>query len=54
MPENIIDLVDKIRAVKGQEYANGMVDMANLLVPSSTPEEKKNEDGKAHAENRPA
>lgn len=41
MPEKIIDLVDKIRAVKGQEYANGMVDMANLLVPNIEPEEKK-------------
>lgn len=53
MPENIIDLVDKIRAVKGQEYANGMVDMANLLVPNIAPEVKEHEAGKAHAENRP-
>lgn len=46
MPENIIFLVDKIRAVRGQEYANGMVDMANLLVPNATPQEKQNEVGK--------
>lgn len=46
MPENIIDLVDKIRAVKGQEYVNGMIDMANLLVHSSTPGE--DQDGKGN------
>lgn len=50
MPENIIDLVDKIRAVKGQEYANGLVDMANLLAPTAAPEDEE----KNSAENRPA
>lgn len=42
MPENIVNLIDKIAAVKGQEYANGMVDLANLLVPNTNPEEKQN------------
>lgn len=43
MPENIVNLIDKIAAVKGQEYANGMVDLANLLVPNTNPEEEQNE-----------
>lgn len=33
MPETIVNLIDQIAAVKGQEYAKGMVDMANLLAP---------------------
>ena len=34
MPENIVNLIDKIAAVKGQDYAKGLVDMANLLAPN--------------------
>ena len=45
MPEKIIDLVDKIRTVKGQDYVNGLVDMANLLAPT----EKETEDNEAKA-----
>ena len=33
MPENVINILDEIRKVKGQEYVEGMVDMANLLAP---------------------
>ena len=57
MPENIVSLIDKIAAVKGQDYAKGLVDMANLLAPDAQQEEKNAEGfaaGKAHAENRPA
>lgn len=34
MPENVVDLLDKIAAVKGQEYVEGLVDMANILAPT--------------------
>ena len=33
MPETIVNLIEQIAAVKGAEYAKGMVDMANLLQP---------------------
>ena len=33
MPENIVNILDSIAAVKGQEYVEGLVDMANLLAP---------------------
>lgn len=46
MPENIVNLLDKIASVKGQDYANGLVDMANLLVPNNDP-------GKDSAEQTP-
>lgn len=41
MPENIVNLIDKIAAVKGQEYVKGLVDMANILAPETA--EEKNE-----------
>ena len=44
MPENIVNLIDKIAAVKGQDYAKGLVDMANILAPNEEPEELKAED----------
>ena len=44
MPENIVNLIDKIAAAKGQEYAKGLVDMANLLVPDEAPAEAKAKD----------
>ena len=44
MPENIVNLIDKIAAVKGQEYAKGLVDMANMLAPDEAPAEAKAED----------
>ena len=33
MAERIIDILDGIAAVRGQEYVEGLVDMANLLAP---------------------
>lgn len=39
MPENVINILDEIRKVKGQEYVEGLVDMANLLAPRKTTEE---------------
>lgn len=40
MPENIVNILDSIKAVKGQEYVEGLVDMANLLSPKVKPEDK--------------
>lgn len=40
MPEKIVDFLNKIAAVKGQEYVEGLVDMANILI-SKTEEEKQ-------------
>ena len=37
MPETIVSILDSIAAVKGQEYAEGLVDMANLLTPKAKP-----------------
>lgn len=34
MEENVVNLIEKIARARGQEYAAGMVDLANLLVPS--------------------
>lgn len=39
MPENIVDFLDKIAAAKGQEYVEGLVDMANILAPKAEDEE---------------
>jgi hypothetical protein len=33
MPENVINILEAIKAAKGQEYVQGMVDMANMLAP---------------------
>lgn len=38
MTENVVDLLNKIAAVRGEEYAQGMVDMANLLTTPAKPE----------------
>lgn len=43
MAENVVDLLNKIAEVRGEEYAQGMVDMANLLTPKHPEEEAKNE-----------
>lgn len=43
MPENIVNLIDKIAAVKGQDYAKGLVDMANLLAPDAEKEDSAEE-----------
>lgn len=39
MSENVVNILDKIREVKGQEYVEGLVDMANLLAPRKTDEQ---------------
>lgn len=38
MPENVVDLLNKIKAAKGKEYVEGLVDMANILAPASKDE----------------
>ena len=43
MPENIVNLVNKIAAVKGEAYVKGMVDMANLLAPDRDEEKTEQE-----------
>ena len=40
MAENIVNILEEIRKVKGQEYVEGMVDMANLLTCKKPQEEK--------------
>ena len=39
MPENIVNILESIKEAKGQEYVEGLVDMANLLAPRKTTEE---------------
>lgn len=41
MPENIVNILDSIKAVKGQEYVEGLVDMANLLAPKAKADEEE-------------
>ena len=36
MPENVINILEAIKAAKGQEYVQGLVDMANMLAPIKT------------------
>ena len=43
MPEIVVDILSKIREVKGQEYVEGLVDMANLLSPKAKEEEMTGE-----------
>lgn len=43
MTENIVDFLDKIAAVKGQKYVEGLVDMANIMAPKV--EDEENEGG---------
>ena len=38
MPENIVNILDSIAAVRGQEYVEGLVDMANILAPKTEDE----------------
>ena len=40
MPDKVANLIDKIASVKGQDYVNGLVDMANILAPDEKHEEK--------------
>lgn len=48
MPEKIVSLIDKIAAVKGADYAKGLVDMANLLAPDEKQEDKQEEKHDQH------
>lgn len=38
MPEKIVNILDSIAAVRGQEYVEGLVDMANILSPKANEE----------------
>lgn len=38
MPEKIVNILENIAAVKGQDYVEGLVDMANILAPKEKPE----------------
>lgn len=38
MSENIVNILESIREIKGEEYVEGLVDMANLLAPRKTEE----------------
>ena len=39
MSENIVNILESIREIKGEEYVEGLVDMANLLAPRKTEEQ---------------
>jgi hypothetical protein len=39
VPETIVNILESIKEAKGQEYVEGLVDMANLLAPRKTTEE---------------
>lgn len=39
MPETIVNILESIKEVKGQEYVDGLVDMANLLAPRKSEEQ---------------
>jgi hypothetical protein len=38
LPEKIVNILENIAAVKGQDYVEGLVDMANILAPKAKPE----------------
>lgn len=40
MPEKIVNILDNIAKVKGQDYVEGLVDMANILAPKAKPDDK--------------
>lgn len=40
MPEQIVNILNKIAEAKGVEYAKGFVDGVNLTTPEKTPEQK--------------
>lgn len=43
MPEKIVNVLENIAAVKGRDYVEGLVDMANILAPKVKPDGKENE-----------
>lgn len=46
MPEKIVNILENIAKVKGQDYVEGLVDMANILAPKAKAD-NKNEKEKA-------
>jgi hypothetical protein len=40
MPETIVNILESIKEVKGEEYVEGLVDMANLLAPRKAEEQR--------------
>jgi hypothetical protein len=38
LSESIVSILESIREIKGEEYVEGLVDMANLLAPRKTEE----------------
>ena len=40
LPENILSILESIKEAKGEEYVEGLVDMANLLAPRKTEEHR--------------
>ena len=48
MPENVVNLLNAIEAIKGRTYVEGLVDMANLLAPNKPDgEDTETKEGKA-------
>lgn len=43
MPEKIVNILDNIAKVKGQDYVEGLVDMANILAPKAKADDGKDE-----------
>jgi hypothetical protein len=39
VPDKIVNILESIKEAKGQEYVEGLVDMANLLAPRKTDSE---------------
>ena len=42
MPEKIVNILENIAKVKGQDYVEGLVDMANILAPKAKADDDKN------------
>lgn len=40
MPETIVNILESIKEAKGEEYVEGLVDMANLLAPRKAEEQR--------------
>lgn len=40
VPENIVNILECIKEARGQEYVEGLVDMANMLAPRKTEDQK--------------
>ena len=40
MPDQILSILESIKEAKGEQYVEGLVDMANLLAPRKTEEHR--------------